>query len=43
MKIIAYEMKFFSKTVQHVAKWNEKALKLYLDNGFKASRIEKIR
>ena len=29
--------------VLHVAKWNEKALKLYLDNGFKISKIEKIR
>ena len=27
----------------HVAKWNEKALKLYLDNGFEISKIEKIR
>lgn len=29
--------------VLHVAKWNEKALKLYLDNGFEISKIEKIR
>lgn len=27
----------------HVAKWNENALKLYLDNGFKISNIEKVR
>ena len=29
--------------VLHVAKWNEKALNLYLDNGFKISKIEKVR
>ena len=29
--------------ILHVAKWNEKALKLYLDNGFEISKIEKIR
>ncbi|MGL4336576.1 MAG: GNAT family N-acetyltransferase [Turicibacter sp.] len=29
--------------VLRVAKWNEKALKLYLDNGFEISKIEKIR
>nr|WP_312292610.1 GNAT family N-acetyltransferase [Clostridium chromiireducens] len=29
--------------ILHVAKWNEKALKLYLDNGFEISRIEKVR
>lgn len=29
--------------VLNVAKWNERALKLYLDNGFKISKIEKIR
>lgn len=29
--------------VLHVAKWNKKALKLYLDNGFEISKIEKIR
>lgn len=29
--------------VLHVAKWNNKALKLYLDNGFEISKIEKIR
>jgi len=29
--------------ILHVAKWNEKALKLYLDNEFKISEIEKVR
>lgn len=29
--------------ILHVAKWNEKALKLYLDNGFKISKTEKVR
>ena len=29
--------------ILHVAKWNEKALKLYLDSGFKISKIEKVR
>lgn len=29
--------------ILHVAKWNEKALKLYLDNGFRISKIEKVR
>lgn len=33
----------YDKITLHVAKWNEKALKLYLDNGFKVSNIEKIR
>lgn len=29
--------------ILHVAKWNEKALKLYLDNGFKINKIERVR
>lgn len=29
--------------ILHVAKWNEKALKLYLDNGFKITKIERVR
>ena len=33
----------YEPIILHVAKWNEKALKLYLDNGFEISKIEKIR
>jgi ribosomal protein S18 acetylase RimI-like enzyme len=33
----------YDSIILHVAKWNEKALKLYLDNGFKISKIEKVR
>lgn len=29
--------------VLHVAEWNEKALKLYLNSGFKITKIEKVR
>lgn len=29
--------------ILHVAEWNKNALKLYLDNGFKISKIEKVR
>ncbi|MDZ4992604.1 GNAT family N-acetyltransferase [Clostridium perfringens] len=31
------------KITLHVAKWNEKALKLYENNGFKCVEIEKVR
>lgn len=31
------------KITLHVAKWNEKALKLYENNGFKCVNIEKVR
>ncbi|WP_297426874.1 GNAT family N-acetyltransferase [Clostridium sp.] len=33
----------YNPIILHVAKWNEKALNLYLDNGFKISKTEKIR